>query len=283
VDSEAAGAALQSSSARLRADAITWLRLNPSQISTSVLVRALQRESVPQLRELLNALLRERQSRDRRPSETLASYPHATTDFGSIVRHELTPAIGWVRRAGNREIPDYENSGTEKAVVRLTRRIDGLVLLMKLQGPLDAREFLLSELLHANSQDPPVPVRYTSESPSLTIWTDENLISILLSNAFENAFDAAGEIGGTPSKEASEIDVSWGESTSGFWVRISNPFRGTQLRLSDVVKSGDSSKTGHQGQGIGVIQMAAERLGLSVGLDGRNGLATFTLSGPRNA
>ena len=47
--------------------------------------------------------------------------------------------------------------------------------------------------------------------------------------------------------------------------------------LDDVLAVGSTSKMSHQGQGLALVLMVAERLGISVTLEGQSGVASFAL------
>ena len=112
--------------------------------------------------------------------------------------------------------------------------------------------------------------------PTVDIETDEGLFSILLSNVFQNAIDASLDTSGSPT-----VQISWGYTDLNYWVRITNPFRGERFVLDDVLAVGSTSKMSHQGQGLALVLMVAERLGISVTLEGQSGVASFALSGTR--
>lgn len=104
-------AGLSSSTPSERARAAAWLLVHTQDISTRELVRALQAETVPQVRRVLLEVLERRQkasvvskpaATDRvvPPDGEDASASEASADAGeiaSMVRHELAPAVGWIR------------------------------------------------------------------------------------------------------------------------------------------------------------------------------------------
>lgn len=287
---------LRSASPTARARSINWLLQNPETVPTRLLMSTLQAETVPQLRKSLLRVLEIRQRSSpvppTSPTSVLSEIPSKATrpegvdkdnlfgagvDIAALLRHELAPAIGWVRLAASEEIQDYESSGTEEAVRKLQRRIDGLVTLVKTEGVLDVRRMRLLDLL--NTSWPQVntgPSLAESEISSIEIDTDERLFATLLSNVYQNAIDASLDATGRI-----EVRVAAACSVGSYWIRVENPFKGHQFTMSDVLESGNSSKPAHQGHGLGLISMAAARLGLLVSLEGASGMASFTLSGVR--
>lgn len=254
-------------------------------------MNALQAETVPQVRRLLLQVLESRQSKTRDPVresnatsndrgvvDKVDEIAAEHVDIASLVRHELSPAVGWIRLAADDEIASFDTSKTNEAVRKLQRRIDGLVALIKSGEELNLRRLSLLHILIDSWPDTrTAPTLTTSvDEMGIDIETDEGLFSILLSNVFQNAIDASVSATG-------EVDaqISWGFTDRSYWVRITNPFSGDRFNLADVVDVGNSSKMAHQGQGLSLIKIVADRLGLAVSLDGVSGTASFTLSGVR--
>lgn len=274
-----------------RAKAATWLVQHPQAITTRALMNALQAETVPQVRRLLIQAMESRQNAPSSPRRSSAPVLQAHevaegqdsgapeyVDIAALVRHELSPAVGWIRLAADDEIASFATSKTNEAVRKLQRRIDGLVAIIKSSEELNLHHFSLPHLLIDNWPDirtapaitPPI------DEVSIDIETDEGLFSMLLSNVFQNAIDASMDATG---KVATQIN--WGYTDQSYWVRVTNPFDGDRFDLADVIDLGNSSKMAHQGQGLSLIKTAASRLGLSITLNGVSGTASFSLSGAR--
>jgi len=276
---------LTSSSPSQRATIAGWLVRHPHEISSRELMRALQEENVPQIRKILLQILAARQSPTVPNTHPASGYmaesssqPSITEqiDVAALIRHELSPPVGWIRAAADVEIQDFGSSKTNEAVRKLQRRIDGLVAMIKSGEDLNLQRFSLPYLLIENWPDSRTPPNLTSpiESANVEIETDEGLFALLVSNAFQNAIDASLEATGKP-----RVEINWGFTDQNYWVRITNPFSGEQLSLSEVAGVGSSSKMAHQGQGMALIQRVAKRLGIAVGLEGHSGTASFTMSG----
>jgi hypothetical protein len=199
-------------------------------------------------------------------------------DIAALVRHELSPAVGWIRLAADAEIESFSTSKTNEAVRKLQRRIDGLVAIIKSGEQLNIRRLSLPHVLLDNWPDISTTPAVTpnAEEASIDIETDEGLFSILLSNAFQNAIDASIDATGVASTQ-----ITWGYTDQNYWVRVANPFKGDRFNLADVAGIGNSSKMSHQGQGLSLIQTVADRLGLAITLEGVSGTASFSLSGTR--
>ncbi|WP_155770033.1 ATP-binding protein [Mycobacterium asiaticum] len=207
-----------------------------------------------------------------------SAHLHGQVDIAALVRHELSPAVGWIRLAADSEIPSFATSKTNQAVRKLQRRIDGLVAMIKAGEPLNPRRLSLPHVLIDNWPDEhsrPL-VTPTAEEQRIDIETDEGLFSLLLSNIFQNAIDASVVATG-----AAQAHITWGYTGHDYWVRVANPFSGDRLTLKDVVHVGSSSKMAHQGQGLALIEAVSLRLGITIALEGASGTASFTFTGKR--
>lgn len=275
-----------------RAKAAGWLIQHPQAITTRALMNALQSETVPQVRRLLLQVLESRQ----RPTDTsredsvaasrTTGTPTASDDaavseqidIAALVRHELSPAVGWIRLAADSEIKSFGTSKTNDAVRKLQRRIDGLVAIIKSGEELNLHRLSLPHALTENWPDTGTlpAVTPSADEDAIDIETDEGLFSMLLSNVFQNAIDASIDATGE-----AVAQVTWGYTDQSYWVRVANPFKGDRFALADVLDVGSSSKMAHQGQGLSLIKTAADRLGLAITLEGISGTASFSLSGPR--
>lgn len=256
-------------------------------------MRALQTETVPRLRSMLLQVLEQRQrssgaTKIQRPDAALPPEDRLSgpttqlaseqVDMAALIRHELSPAVGWIRLAADREIPNFGTSDTNEAVRKLQRRIDGLVAMIKAGEELNFRPVTIPNVLLDNWPDtrttPNIepPLGYQN----IDIITDEGLFALLLSNVYQNAIDASVDLVGEP-----RVHITWGYTERNYWVRITNPFGGDRFTLRDVVAVGNSSKASHQGQGLSLIQSVAARLRIAITLEGQSGIASFSMSGTR--
>lgn len=278
---------LKSESPSNRARAGAWLIRHPHDISTRDLMRALQTETVPRIRKTLIRILELRQASQQpensdppagTSAETGISVPPYQVDIAALIRHELSPAVGWIRLAADSEIGEFATSATNSAVRKMQRKIDGLVTMIKAGEDLNLRRVNLPHILEENWPDVRnfPTIEPSAKDQSIDLETDEGLFSLLLSNVFQNAIDASKDAFGE-----SRVQIDWGFTDKNYWVRVSNPFAGEQFSFNDVLPVGNSSKMAHQGQGLALVKMTAEMLGLAVNLEGRSGMAYFSISGTR--
>lgn len=279
---------LTSDSPSDRAKAASWLVQHPHEISVTELIRALQSESVPQVRRNLLRVLETRQKQSStnqdRPDRPLTE-PRANetrqqndVDLAALIRHELSPAVGWIRLAADEEIASFADSKTNEAVKKLQRRIDGLVALVKSNEDLNLRRVHISGLLFDNWPDTlTAPTIDPAEGcKDIEIETDEGLFGLLLSNVFQNAIDASFAVAESP-----QVQIMWGHTEGDYWIRVTNPFAGSTFHLDDVLPVGSSSKRSHQGQGLALVADIATTLGLAISLEGIGGIASFSITGER--
>ncbi|MBT1545183.1 GHKL domain-containing protein [Curtobacterium aurantiacum] len=250
------------------------------------IARALQRETITPVRTVLNDVLRLR-SESPAPglssSSSLGGVEHSAlgqAELARLIRHELAPPIGWARRAGASEIEDFAASSTSDALDRLDRRIDALVALIRSEGALDMQRSSLQAVLKSLW---PIPLDAPifafdghAESSEVEFDTDLGLFELIIANAYQNALDSVSEF-----RLSGDISVTWGVTSSRFWVRISNPFHGDRFDISEVSAEGVTTKSGHKGVGLSVMKQACNQLHYSFRISGRASVATFVLSGSR--
>ncbi|GAA1503985.1 ATP-binding protein [Agromyces terreus] len=265
-----------------RSRAAASLMQDPHAVSTKSLVRAVQMETVPGIRRVLNEVLRLRQNTpevlrvetsitDLRP---VREQPAGALDIASLIRHELSPAVGWVRLAADGEIEDFDSSATNEAIQKLQRRVNGLVTLAKERGPANNDEIGIREALAQNWPHPSADLQIEGPPDGVEIALDYDLFSLLLFNVFQNAIDASmGAVG------AATVSVVFGKTHESYWIRFSNPFDGNAFSLGDVIATGRSTKRSSRGQGLALINSIADQLDLRIDLKGQSGTAVFTLIG----
>ncbi|GAA1240320.1 hypothetical protein GCM10009633_11690 [Janibacter melonis] len=251
-----------------------------------LVTEALSRERVPRIRDAFSAALRNTDLAKSAPAisavelDPQESLQATLQDLGSLIQHEMEPAIGWIRHAANQEVREFGASATNRAVEGLRRRVDGLVKLANAQRLPEMRLISLAEVVTGSlsSEYPRAMFSFEiSTEGSDEILTDPGLLSLIVSNALQNAADASRPL----APEEGQILVSTGTSEDSFWLAISNRFVGAAFDLDSVAASGRTSKVGHRGLGTRVMQLAAGRLGYKVELRAVGSTANFTLRGKR--
>lgn len=281
-------AALLSSLPSVRMQAVQWAIENtlPSEYE-SILVKAASGEGVPRVRSAMSIALRQF-SRPILAEETYNAHEgkieiaSLLDDLSGIIRHEMQPAIGWIRHAAKKEIPDFEASATNTATEALLRRVRGLSDLAAAHRLPSRESVSLSEIVSKciSTEYPASMFSLDSvDQPSDDILTDPGLLTLVLANAVQNAADASRDL---PPGEG-QILISTNVNEKRFWLTISNRFVGASFELSGVSASGRTTKRGHRGLGTRIIELATSRLGYEFDLKAAGATATFSLRGNRFA
>lgn len=246
-----------------------------------VLTGAIERETVPAVRHLLEAAVRRAQQDSEPASVYQPDAVPASTDIldalSGLIRHETEPIIGWIRRSAAREIgAGYQESETFKNIDLLRRRLLGLETLAAAHRlPRYSRASLVSLIVDCQPNGFPDEVVEANGGDDDSIDTDPGLFSIIVGNALLNAQEASIGLPGAP------ILVRHGVSDRHFWVTVSNRFQGQAFEMEHVAQTGASTKDSHKGLGVSAMRMAADRLQYVFTLQANGGTVVFSLRGER--
>jgi hypothetical protein len=288
VNEDQTSRSLESSLPSQRARAAEWLRIHATSDQTVLIVGALEKESVPTIRRTLAEALKRARSighESQRPSspsgsrDELSRLVTVLDDLAGIIRHETDPAIGWLRRAAAKEIPNFEDSETNAKIETLRQRIMGLETLTAAHRDPRWSRVTLADIVRECMPPDLAPERLKMEGSNREdeIDSDRGLLTLIVANALKNATEAAAEM---PAGQA-EVLVETGLSQSDFWLSITNRFRGDSFDFDHVVHTGASNKTDHKGLGLSAMRIAAERLDYVLSLSASGGTVFFSLRGPR--
>jgi hypothetical protein len=288
VNEDQTNRSLESSLPSQRALAAEWLRVHATSDHIVLIVGALERESVPTIRRTLAEALKRARStgpesqRLSSPSDAgdeLSRLVTVLDDLAGIIRHETDPAIGWLRRAAAREIPNFEESETNARIETLRQRIMGLETLTAAYRDPRWSRVTLTDVVHECMPPDLAPERVRLEGSNREdeIDSDRGLLTLIVANALKNASEAAAEM---PASQVGVL-VETGLSQSDFWLSITNRFHGESFDFDDVVHTGASNKPAHKGLGLSAMRIAAERLDYVLSLSASGGTAFFSLRGPR--
>jgi len=255
----------------------------------SRLIEAAAHEGVPRIRRAIDSALRridDKETQSQHSTENPTDrYPDTTAileELSGIIRHEMQPAIGWVRYSADKELSDFDSSATNSAIEALRRRVEGLSSLAAAHRLPQRQQVSLSEIVNACISDEYPSSMFTLEFPEESsdgIFTDPGLLMLIMTNAIHNAVDAAREL--DTSEGQILIATNVGDST--FWITIRNRFLGTTFDYTKISATGRTSKRGHRGLGTRIIELASSRLGYDFDLSASGGTVTFSLRGSRFA
>jgi signal transduction histidine kinase len=294
LNAEEAITLLQSKSVSDRMEAGQWLLASRlahiDQNAERLLRKAIASEEVPRVRVVLEESFR---IRDLDKAHDITQHPQIShlaqeseavkilQDLGSMLRHELLPVIGWVKYEANKEIVEFPVSKTSSMIEALTRRHAGLIALAEAHRLPQKERHSLSDLLVCCTPPSRPKSEISIDLPTVEddwIYTDDGLFILIVSNAIQNAFEAAASFGGLVEPLVTiAVDVS----DRDFWMAISNQFDGASFTFSNVAASGVSTKMDHRGLGTRVMLLAASRLKYEINLEANGGIATFTMRGTR--
>lgn len=268
-----------------RARAAQWFLANSTEQHAAVLTRAIETEVVPSIRQLLTTTAVRRKRPTGRDTPSVGGVYNGTErideeildGLSGLIRHETEPVIGWLRRSAAREIGDaFEASETSRNIDLLRRRILGLEALAAAHRvPRWTRSSLSSLVASCRPPEMSADTAVEQMRSDDLIDTDPGLFSIIISNALQNAYEAAAE------EEEGAVWFETGVTDRDFWISITNRFHGQSFEFEYVAHTGASSKASHKGLGLSAMALAADRLGYSLALTANGGNAFFSIRGGR--
>lgn len=259
----------------------------PDAVPIRVLLAAIEREAVGQIRVQLQEVLAKRgmktvRKADRQPNDSapvIEDELSVLADLSELIKHETYPAIGWLEGAAATEIADYDKSLTSRELAALKRRIDGLYALTSAHKPIrlvqvdivDVTRTVLGRFescgRHTFRVHPP---------EGFMVTADEGLVELVISNAIKNSFEALRAL--DESRRTVSVELSANPEGS-FWISIVNPFIGEGFSADEVGDSGVSTKGKARGYGIRVMRLASARLGWFFRVEAGRGVVQCVVKG----
>lgn len=267
-----------------RARAAEWFLSNATESHAPLLTRAIEVESVPNIKRLLVlAVTRARgvtsplSAADSDSAAEHEIFAEILDSLSGLIRHETEPVIGWLRRSAASDIGEsYETSNTFKNIELLRRRLRGLEALAAAHRlPTWTRTSITELVRECRPPDLPLASIVAPTSNDDVIDTDIGLFSIIVSNALLNAWEAS------PKGDEVTVRVESGVTDLDFWISIANRFDGHAFELDHVLHTGASTKSSHKGLGLSAMTLAAKRLDYEISLNAAGGTAVFSLRGRR--
>ncbi len=284
MDERHALAGLMSLAPSHRMRAALWFNSSATREHLEALSRAAADETVPAIKRLLREVVERTESvTGGAPTDdgidTDLDAQLVLDDLAGMIKHEMEPAIGWVRSAANREIDGFSSSRTNTEIEKMRRRLNGLISLAEASRPPRFERVTLVELL--TECQPPETAQPSIISDPLDnldsqLETDRGLMNVLLTNVMQNAYEALELV-----TDDAQVTINCGTTEYSFWINITNRFRGPAFNFEDVAATGVSTKQDQRGLGMTIVRMAADRLGYEVSLTGAASVATFSVRGAR--
>jgi signal transduction histidine kinase len=249
---------------------------------TPAITRAAANERVVWVRDALDQVLT-RLTRVSPAPETL-SVPLLTPALAAALRtvtaellHEIRPVVGLVRLAATQEVGErFAESKTRRRLDRLGQLMSGIEQLHQATAPAKPQEIdLLAEAQAAVDATDSRGVAITIAGVGgVRLLTDPTLLALVLRNALENAVDAVLDRGNA---EDRKVVINWGRTDRDVWLSILDDGLGVD-GVANAFAVGATTKDGHIGYGLAVVDAASTSLGASVELKNRReGGCTFTI------
>jgi len=269
---------LTSDATDTRLAAARWFAGNAVSTDAARLARALKTESVPWIRRALDqALQRSRRkagpSVQEGPPPTIPDQPEEDEPAASVLAkatervtedllHEISPLIGSLKSAANREWDGFKGSDTERILGQATRLMSSLRTLNQASEAPRFETLVLAEIVQevVTASNAPDPVRVLLEgSAALAVEADRGKLEIAISNGLRNAFEAVESFS---SIQPPTVTVAWGVTAAEVWLAIKDSGPGFPGENPGQYKRrGATGKVDHLGHGLALASAVMESMG----------------------
>lgn len=269
---------LASDATDTRLAAARWFAGNAVSTDATLLARALNTESVPWIRRALDqALQRARRKAGRSvqegPPPALPDQPEEDEPAASVLAkatervtedllHEISPLIGSLKSAANREWDGFKGSDTERILGQATRLMASLRTLNQASEAPRFETLVLAEIVQevVTASNAPDSVRVLLEgSAALAVEADRGKLEIAISNGLRNAFEAVESFSGM---QPPTVTVAWGVTAAEVWLAIKDSGPGFPGENPGQYKRrGATGKVDHLGHGLALASAVMESMG----------------------
>ncbi len=269
---------LASDATDTRLAAARWFAGNAVNTDAARLAKALKTESVPWIRRALDqALQRARRKAGRcvqdGPPPAIPDQPEEDEPAASLLAratervtedllHEISPLIGSLKSAANREWDGFKGSDTERILGQATRLMASLRTLNQASGAPRFEMLVLSEIVQevVTASNAPDPVRVLLEgSATLAVEADRGKLEIAISNGLRNAFEAVASFS---SMQPPTVTLAWGVTAAEVWLAIKDSGPGFPgENPSQYKRRGATGKVDHLGHGLALASAVMESMG----------------------
>jgi C4-dicarboxylate-specific signal transduction histidine kinase len=187
---------------------------------------------------------------------------------GQLV-HELEPVLGTLKILAQRELPQYETTGTYGQILRLERLLAAIDTLRRAAAPPKTTEFELAEVVRRIAEEafPGDPPQISLAGPRpFMVLADQSLVELILVNGVRNAVESTALVA-----EAQGPVITWGDTDKNYWLAVLDEGVGIPAgRSSSAFDIGVTSKKDHLGMGLTLARQAATSLHGTLSLEPRN-------------
>jgi signal transduction histidine kinase len=184
----------------------------------------------------------------------------ATSESIGQILHELNPIIGTINLYAGLEVPNFEDSELKGELDRLEETIETFQDWQRVeQSPrfklVNALEVIQKEVKRYNHEN--IYKITVNISKELTLDTDSSLLRIIISNSIRNAIEATS-LGAEKNKKP--IVINGGLTDKVLWVSVVDNGKGLGQKQQVLLKSNYTTKTGHNGLGLAIVNKAVGAL-----------------------
>lgn len=186
-------------------------------------------------------------------------YLEALRETSDRLVHELRSVFGVTEYWARREIANFEESETQKHLARMRATLSAIDELGRASVMARSEEFTVSSVIAEeveaarHNRDNVGDVRLAGNE-ELVVRGDPSLVRVIIRNGVANALDVSAANG-------LSVVLSWGESDRDYWISIIDHARALPRNVKKLFDFGTTTKTGHIGAGLALVQQAAVALG----------------------
>ncbi len=288
---------LRSESATERLEAARFFAAHATPGDEQALREAASRESVTWIKSALRRAIA-RLSPTGQPAEAPASidadelpkgfavqiYAEALETTTAQLLHEVEPILGSLRLSAEGEVANFAQSSTKQNLDRLDEFLSALGRLRRAASAPKIDEFALDEAVGRCTDELARPggLRVLRAGPMpCVVEGDSSLVSLSMSNGLRNAVEST--VATNAPLDEVPITVAWGATDIDYWLSIVDQgigFKGVIQKAFDI---GSTTKEGHLGMGLAIVQQSMESVGGKVTLVPNERGVRFELRWPKKA
>ena len=257
--------------AALLAESDSWVRAALSRIDSSDAERPAGRRSPENVVEDVAQLIRDVRAR-------------TIEELTAMVTHELEPLLGTLRTVSMKEVSDFDESSTRRAISGIESLLSALRTFNRASGAPSVSDFSLSDLITETItfvQDERLQQGATeilvaiARNDHVLASGDPSLIRLVFTNILRNALEASDPIAGG---EGRAVIVSWGTTDRDHWMSVIDRGIGLPSGASRMTEPGVTTKarSAHSGMGLAVCAIALQNMNGSLMHTPRDGGGVVT-------
>lgn len=190
-------------------------------------------------------------------------YLDAVRQMSDRLVHELRSILGVIEYRAENEFPTFDASATKKHLERMRHCLSAVDQLSRASVMAHSEDLVLHDIIYEETESCKDERGYgrvhLSGDAELIARGDPALIRMIVRNAVVNALDVSHE-------RDLPITVSWGASDRDYWITVLDQAGQLPDSVQHLFEFGVTTKPGHIGAGLALIQQAVVALGGTVSL-----------------